>query len=311
VEPSLVIVRRIVERYDPTHSIARVQHAVGSARGRVLELQVTTGAPSLMLKLFDPDQRWQLEQESLVFELLRRAGVPVPDVLLTDASREWIDADWMLTRKLPGSIVSALEPSAEDARELYRVMGETLRRIHGITFEHFGYFDRSGAVDPFATNRDLMRAWFERDLRRFSEAGGSPRLRAALERRIADGEAALASCRGAVLCHNDLHEANVLVQRGPDGWQVTGVLDAGGAVAADPLFDLARTDYWSTRGDPEKRAGLREGYGAPLGPDPEAAIEVYALHHALELWSWFARAPAGQRTREEITSDLEHLAEPA
>jgi hypothetical protein len=66
---------------------------------------------------------------------------------------------------------------------------------------------------------------------------------------------------------------------------VTGAVEVGGAVAAHPLFDLARTDYWSTRGDPEKRAGLREGYGQSLGPDQEAAIDIYALHHALALWN--------------------------
>lgn len=308
MEISLATARRIVARYDPTLSIARVQRALGSARGRVFELQAAQGAPSLMLKLFDPDQRWQLEQEVWVFELLRGARVPVPGVLLTDASRELIDADWMVTSQLPGSTASALDLTSQDAREIYRAIGATLRSVHSILFEQFGYFDRRGAVDPLATNRDLMRAWFERDLRRFSEAGGAPRLRAAIERRIAAGDAAIAGCRGAVLCHNDLHEANVLVQRAPSGWVVSGVLDAGGAVAADPLFDIARTDYWSTRGDPEKRAGLREGYGAPLRPDQEATIDVYALHHALELWSWFARAPAGQRMREEITADLERLA---
>ena len=311
MDPSLAIVRRIVERHDPTLSIARVQRAIGSSRGRVFELQAANRAPSLMLKLFDPDQRWQLEQEAWVYELLRRAGVPVPDVLLSDASRELIDADWMLTSQLAGSTAAALDLTSQDAQQIYRAIGATLRSIHSIAFEHFGYFDRSGAVDPFATNADLMRAWFERDLRQFSEAGGSPRLRAAIERRIASGDAAIAGCRGAVLCHNDLHEANVLVQRGPSGWQVSGVLDAGGAIAADPLFDLARTDYWATRGAPEKRAGLREGYGEPLRADQEAAIEVYSLHHALELWGWFARAPAGRRMLQEITSDLEHLAEPA
>ncbi len=261
-----------------------------------------------MLKLFDPEHRWQLEHETLVYERLRRVGVPVPDVLLTDAGREGVDADWMLMGKLAGSIVGALDLTSQDAREIYRAMGATLRSIHSIALEHFGYFDRRGAVDPFATNRELMRAWFERDLERFSEAGGSSRLRAAVERRVEAGAEAIAGCRGAVLCHNDLHEANILVVRAPSGWAVTGVIDAGGAVAADPLFDLARTDYWSCRGDPEKRAGLREGYAEPLRADFEAAISVYSLHHALELWSWFARAPAGNRMQEEIASDLERLA---
>ena len=97
------------------------------------------------------------------------------------------------------------------------------------------------------------------------------------------------------LCHSDLHEANVLVERVPSGWVETGVVDLGGEIAAASLFDLARTDYWSTRDDPEKRAGLREGHGEFLGRDQEAMIDIYALHHALELWNWFARAHARPR----------------
>jgi hygromycin-B 7''-O-kinase len=311
VEPSLAIARRIVERYDRERPIARVQRLVGSARGRVFELQPTDRSASLVLKLFDPDASWQVEQEALVFELLSRAGIPVPDVLLTDASRALIDADWMLMSKLGGSIVGALDLSAEDAREIYRSIGATLRTIHSITFKHFGFFNRSGAVDPYATNRDFMRAWFDRDLARFSEAAGPSSLRAAIERRIAAGALAIAGCGGSALCHGDLHEANVLMQRASSGWVVTGVVDVGGAIAADPLFDLARTDYWSTRGDPEKRAGLREGYGEPLRADQEAAIDIYALHHALELWNWFARADDGRPIVQEITADLERLAAPS
>lgn len=91
---------------------------------------------------------------------------------------------------------------------------------------------------------------------------------------------------------------------------MTGVLDAGGAIAADPLFDVARTEYWSARGDAEKRAGLREGYDARFGPDEEARIAFYALHHALELWAWFARARDAARVAE-IAADLDRLAGPA
>jgi len=304
----LAIAQRIVERYDPERSITCIQRMVGSARGRVFELQLVDGSGSLVLKLFNPDASWELEQETLVFELLSLAGIPVPDVLLTDASHTLIDTDWMLMSKLSGSIVGALNLSADDAREIYRLMGATLRSIHSIKVQHFGYFDRHGAVEPYATNVDLMRAWFDRGLARFSEIGGPPSLRAAIERRIETGIKAIAGCADSVLCHGDLHEANMVVRRASSEWVVTGVLDVGGAIAADPLFDLARTDYWSTRGTPGKRVGLREGYGESLREGRELALSIYALHHALELWNWFARAEDRGPVVREITADLERLA---
>jgi aminoglycoside phosphotransferase len=133
VELSLAIARRIVERYDSDRSIARVKRLVGSAMNRVFELQHTDRSPALVLKLFDPDAAWQLGQETLVYERLRRAGVPVPDVVLTDASRELIDTDWMLMSKLGGSIVGALDMSPLDAWEIYRSIGATLHSLGDVS----------------------------------------------------------------------------------------------------------------------------------------------------------------------------------
>jgi hygromycin-B 7''-O-kinase len=73
---------------------------------------------------------------------------------------------------------------------------------------------------------------------------------------------------------------------GPD-MVVHGFVDVENAVAADPMIDLAKTEYYSIHGDPAKRAGLLEGYGA-LPPDVEARLRLYRIYHALELWDWFA-----------------------
>jgi hypothetical protein len=70
------------------------------------------------------------------------------------------------------------------------------------------------------------------------------------------------------------------------GWEVTGLIDVENAIAADPLIDLAKTDYYSLgRGEPERTA-LLEGYG-PLPADAAERLDLYRLYHALELWDWF------------------------
>ena len=125
--------------------------------------------------------------------------------------------------------------------------------------------------------------------------------------RVRGAAGALDGCEGPVLCHGDLHEANILVSEAPEGWKVEGIVDVGGAIAADPLFDLAGTDYWSARGDPTKRAGLLKGYGG-LRREWEEAVAVYSLHHALELWHWFHRAGRSDEMVRTIISDPERLA---
>lgn len=59
-----------------------------------------------------------------------------------------------------------------------------------------------------------------------------------MQERVTAGTHLFAACGCAVLCHNDLHEGNVLV----DGvGAVTGFIDVENMIAADPLIDLAKT----------------------------------------------------------------------
>jgi len=306
VDLTHAVAEKILLRYDASLRLKRVGPLEGSATKRAFELTLEEDR-RLVLKLFDPAQAWQLQQEVLVYELLARTPVPVPSVLFADDSRELIDSDYVLLNKVGGAIVASLGPlPPEDAHAIYRLIGETLRHMHTVTFDQFGFFDRRGPVDPIERNRDFVSIWIGRGLERFGAAGGSPRLKAAIEQRVRNAVGALDGCEGPVLCHGDLHESNILVSEAPEGWKVEGVVDVGGAIAADPLFDLARTDYWSTRGDPTKRAGLFDGYG-DLRRDWEEAIAVYSLHHALELWHWFHRAGIAEMCAT-ILSDLERLA---
>jgi len=93
----------------------------------------------------------------------------------------------------------------------------------------------------------------------------------------------------STFCHNDFHEANMLVEPAGDGWRLVGVLDFANAVSGDPTLDLAKTIYYSVRRDQAKRAGLLAGYGPP--PDDWLTrARSYQLMHALELWVWFMSA---------------------
>jgi aminoglycoside phosphotransferase (APT) family kinase protein len=143
-------------------------------------------------------------------------------------------------------------------------------------------------ADPQPDNTAYMTRQFARKLREFTELGGDRALAAAVTAYVAEHTWLFARCAAPVLCHNDLHEANDLVDRTErGGWAVTGLIDVENAVAADPLPDLARTDYYAIRGDETKRAGFFSGYG-PLPADGSARLRVYRLYQALELWDWFA-----------------------
>jgi aminoglycoside phosphotransferase (APT) family kinase protein len=47
-----------------------------------------------------------------------------------------------------------------------------------------------------------------------------------------------------VLCHNDLHAGNLLAMIENEAPRLTGVLDFEGALAGDPLMDVAKALYY-------------------------------------------------------------------
>ena len=188
---------------------------------------------------------------------------------------------------LPGRPLSeaAAGLGPEQIVEMYRQMGAILADVHRIGQAAFGYLTTE-ILDPLPDNGSYMRGQFAKKLKEFGQLGGDAALHAAVARLIERDRGLFDNCENAVLCHNDLHEGNVLVSPGPDGWRITGVIDVENAIAADPLIDLAKTDYYSLgRGEPE-RAALLDGYG-PLPADAADRLNLYRLYHALELWDWF------------------------
>ncbi|WP_199510711.1 phosphotransferase family protein [Nucisporomicrobium flavum] len=234
------------------------------------------GADPLIVKQYA--DRWRAQQRKEVHVYRLAAGVAgVPQVVHADDER----ATTVLTL-IRGKPMweHELEPAA--VRAAYRRMGEFLAALHRISLPAYGHLTTE-IVDPVADNVTYVRRIFARQLDEFLAAGGRRDLHDAVARRVAADEEAYAACTGAVLCHNDLHEGNVLID---DEGTVAGFIDVENAVAADPMTDLAKTLQFDPEESPEKRAALFEGYG-PLPPYGPERIALYRLYHALELWTWF------------------------
>jgi hygromycin-B 7''-O-kinase len=229
------------------------------------------------VKSYPDESRWKQAKEVHVYGLLAAHGVgPIPEVVQVDTER----ANTTLTL-LPGRPLSEASPSV--MRTAYRQVGALLARLHRITMPAFGYLVTE-LVDPRPDNTTYMTDRFATKLAEFDSLGGDPELYAAVRARVAERAGLFASCGRPVLCHNDLHEGNVLVD---EAGTVTGLIDVENAIAADPVMDLAKTLQYDLHRSPVKRAGLLDGYG-PLPADGLARVELYRLYHALELWDWFA-----------------------
>lgn len=310
-ETEIGLANELLQPFRPGGRVRSMTRLDGGVVSRVFDLVCEQPPEHVVLKVYPTSERWLMEYEVFIFGLLQReTSVPTPRIFYSDRQHRLVPDDYVLMEKVEGAAIAHHTGLKDpDYRDLYRQIGRILRAMHAVELPAFGYLEMSGPVENWPTNREFMTEWFRRALANFNEHGGDPRLGQAIAKRVQSSGAIFNRCDQAALCHNDLHEANAIAARRANGWHLTGIVDVGGAIAADPLFDVARTDYWSTRGNPIKRQALLEGYGVSLSDsDVKAALGVYEMYHALELRNWFARAGDYPETVDRIASELNRLA---
>ncbi|WBO61637.1 phosphotransferase family protein [Streptomyces camelliae] len=291
----------------PTESVGETVLRTGGELSTIFEIRFVGAAEPVVIKIYDDRWRWKQEKEIYVYQLLQQHRVgPVPAVLHHGDADNALGRCYTVMTMLRGQPLSAVSHALDRAslREIYRQIGSCMAAVHQIPQGAYGYLTTQ-VLDPEPTNTAYMTRQFHKKLREYDEHGGDAALATAIEAKVAGQAELLGACRHAVLCHNDFHEGNVLVAGDGSGWQVSGFIDVENAIAADPLMDLAKTDYYSVHGDQDKREALCDGYGT-LPADWSERVGLYRLYHALELWDWFAsignRAPL-----EGIASDIRRM----
>lgn len=285
----------MVAKASPGSEIAEVVQRTGGQLSTVVEVSCR-GADPLIVKVYAPEWAWKQAKEVHVYQLLAtELDGAIPQVVHADEH----DSFTVLT-KLDGVPLSEIDPP--DWRATYAELGQLLARVHRIPQPAYGYLtDR--ILDPLPDNDQYMRRQFTQKLGEFEELGGDPGLRDAIRAYVDARSGLFAENRTAVLCHNDFHEGNVLVD--PATGRVTGFIDVENAIAADPLIDLAKTVSYSIRDNPDKLAGLVDGYGV-LPDDWADRLQLYRVYHSLELWDWFRSI--GETTHlESIAAELAGL----
>lgn len=257
----------------------------GGALSAVHEVR-QVGGPPLVVKRYTAEWRWKQAKEVYVLGLLNGSQavggrLRVPEVVHVDAER----AVTVMTL-LPGRPLSDVPLEGAAEREVLAEVGSLTRTLHKIRQPAFGYVTTQ-VLDPLPTNRAYMTRQFDKLLAEFANLGGDTDLHASISGYVSDRTELLERCDQPVLCHNDLHAGNILVEPHGDRWRVTGFVDVENAVAADRLMDLAKTIQYEFRRPDDAFEALIDGYG-PLGEDGPERIRLYRVYHALELWDWFA-----------------------
>jgi hygromycin-B 7''-O-kinase len=273
----------------PVSKVKEVVLLLGGQISTVYEVRCAQPDQSLIVKFYSEKWHWKQAKEVHVFQLLAQHNAgPVPLILRAEPAGDLLGCPFTVMTRLEGQPLAAVSAQLDDVQlhGIYRQLGKILGRIHSIGQEAYGFLT-TAILEPEPTNSAYMTRQFARKLNEFIELGGDPALHSAIKAHVSERTELFAHCLAPVLCHNDFHENNVLVTEGPGGWTVTGFIDVENATAADPLIDLAKTNYYAIKGNSAKLSGLIEGYG-PLPADWRERLALYRLYHALELWDWFA-----------------------
>lgn len=169
--------------------------------------------------------------------------VPVPEALLIEpeAGRfayPYIVLSWMNGVPLIDALAD-LPP--EEAPGLAAALGEVAAHIGSFTFQEPGLLGPDLSIaEPLVIGPEGLRRFLGEMLIE-GRAGGrlEPALKARLLAQIEACAEELAPLAGErSLIHADYKDGNILVQRGPDGWRVTAVLDWEFAFVGASVFDL-------------------------------------------------------------------------
>ena len=288
----------LLPEHGPVRAVARF--AEGSITGAYrVDFAEPESAP-VVLKIYQTDTSWGAAKEAHVLRFLADHGIDIaPRVLAVSRSADALGGrPCVVSSFRPGRTLTDLDDELTSAQqyEVYRQLGEVLKRLHAIPADGYGYIIRE-IRDPLPDNAAHMARLFERFLGEFRERTDDPALADKITAHLAEHASAFAECLQPAYCHGDVHAANLLVEVSADGTcSLTGLLDPLNMHAADPLMDFVRLDAFSMEGDPTKLAGLLAGYGVSApghepGEWPEAwrsRLHLYRIALAVELYNWFA-----------------------
>lgn len=265
--------------------------------------------PPLVLKAFNDAVPYATGKETYAAQLLRDLDVPVTRFLASDETRTRLPFRYTIANYLPGRQVMTFKDEG-DVADLYRQMGEMLRKLHAVPVPGYGAFDTDGLLDPVPTNTEYMNRRFTHAIDRFRHFGGGEALARKLETIFAANADVMAESRGAVFAHDDFQPHNVLAERGADGrLRLTGLLDFGNARASDPVCDLAKALFCSEHDAPGSLPHILAGYGPIDHSNPEAALRIHTLVHRVTMWMWLRHIGViRDGEHNPLIDDLEQMA---
>jgi aminoglycoside phosphotransferase (APT) family kinase protein len=240
----------------------------------------------IVVKFHAGDVRRQLGKERFIYD----QAAPVPGLLVPRILG--FDEEAAVLSRISGVELGTVlrELTSEDLATVSEQLGATVKALHSLVQPAFGYL-LAGVHEPAATNAEYLARTFDAFLSDWSRYGGEPEVAKSIDKMFSDRADLFDLCEQAVICHDDLNPANILIERRLGGWQLSGIIDFENGRAADPLMDIAKAGYYlfSSVFEILDRSAFIRGYGG-LPEEAGELVPVYRVWSDLEMWVHLARA---------------------
>jgi hypothetical protein len=126
--------------------------------------EIATDTSAFIFKSIDPQTRDPdgIAAEAWVLNHRKAQGVPVPQVLFADASKQIFPSAYFIMEKAKGQPLSSLALKSEEKQPYFCQLGEALRRLHSVELPGFGWLNRGRFVDYIHHGNRLCSIWCQR-----------------------------------------------------------------------------------------------------------------------------------------------------
>ena len=250
-----------------------------------------------------------VQTEVAVADRARCAGLPVVEVLAAGTDDGLPGGSWMVTRAAAGTSLERVGPGAATTGRTLDDLAEHYSRLHQVTLPGFGPLAPGGRAAVLDSWSHWQQDTVERALEVLLRRGAVSCAFVLTARRLCSSFAADLDQAPAALLHADLGDTEVFVD--PADGRVTAILDWGGALVGDPLYDLARFVGGGPADDPRParlHPALHARYFELNPQDPRhrrRMLTFYRFHICVVEAAWEeAWAPGHSRWAAELMAEL-------
>lgn len=211
-------------------------------------------------------ERTMMASEPIIYELYRQQGIPCASVIACDSSGITIPRTYMFMHFIPSRQLNDPSLLAKEKEKLYRQLGAYTATMHTIEADTFGWPQADGTIKGSTRWSEVLLAYAAETATKAEQAHYLPGVGEEILSILEDNQHILDQVTKPVLVHNDLWEANVLIDEQQGQPRIAAIIDGDRSMFADREFEAILST---------ESIDFHEGYGRTLDMSEEGQLRRF------------------------------------